>query len=456
MPLVNIRPAGDRALLAELGNVTAAELHAAAASVRELPGVVACVVGQSSLYVVFDSAPQVERVAGAIRTPRSSAPTANRPRRIRVSFRDQYGPDLHDFLAATGMTREQFVGRVAALRFTARFIGFRGGFAYLDGWPPEWSMARRPTSRPVVSRGTFAVAGAVAAIYPTDSPGGWNLLGRTAEDLEHAIEAGDAITIDPAFDVLPPTMPQPRRREALELPFPLEVVEPGLTRVVGGADWSAIGRGMPPGGPFDAVAASHARSAVGNSSESPVLECALAGPTLVAAARQVLSWFGAKAEVTVDGAAVDDPRQFEVSEGQRISIGRITGGMRGYLAIGTTRGAVQPLMRDDRLTVRTMNGPHENALHDLVCEVTSQLDRVGIRMRAVSPAGLTAAADLPSCGMRCGTIQLHPDGTVVAMGPDHPVTGGYLQVMTVIAADIWKLAQLVPGDRVRFVAQSLP
>ena len=72
---------------------------------------------------------------------------------------------------------------------------------------------------------------------------------------------------------------------------------------------------------------------------------------------------------------------------------------------------------------------------DIECEVTPQLDRVGIRLRPLQPLGFTPPADLRSIGMQCGTVQLHPDGTLVAMGPDHPVTGGYLQPLTVLSAD---------------------
>jgi len=62
-----------------------------------------------------------------------------------------------------------------------------------------------------------------------------------------------------------------------------------------------------------------------------------------------------------------------------------------------------------------------------------------------------------SPGMRTGIIILAVIGVIygslVAMGPDHPVTGGYLQPMTVIASERWKLAQLVPGERVVLKAQ---
>ncbi len=54
--------------------------------------------------------------------------------------------------------------------------------------------------------------------------------------------------------------------------------------------------------------------------------------------------------------------------------------------------------------------------------------------------------------MQFGTLQWHPDGSLIAMGPDHPVTGGYLQPATVISADLWKLGQLSPGDVVTLMS----
>src|SRR4029078_1596255 len=68
-------------------------------------------------------------------------------------------------------------------KLTVRFLGFRPGFAYLDGWPEMWRMPRRATSRNKVPRGSFATAGAFAGFYAVESPGGWNLLGRTAAPL---------------------------------------------------------------------------------------------------------------------------------------------------------------------------------------------------------------------------------------------------------------------------------
>jgi urea carboxylase len=113
--------------------------------------------------------------------------------------------------------------------------------------------------------------------------------------------------------------------------------------------------------------------------------------------------------------------------------------------------------------IRVIAGPHEAPPLPEEWEVTSEMNRIGIRLRRRAgggPAGEPPALhqtdalhdlrELPSCGMQFGTLQWHPDGSLVAMGPDHPVTGGYLQPATVISEDLWKLAQLAPGDRIRF------
>lgn len=473
MSLVKIAPAGDRGILVELGDVSAEQLHATAASLRARPGVIAAIVGHSSVYVVFESSEAASKACDGQQkgnhrghkahretqrtcplclsepsVPSVVVPSPSAVTRLRVSFREEYGPDL----PLLGVPRDEFFARVRDLRLVVRYIGFRGGFGYLDGWPAEWALPRRPTSRPRVAAGTFAIAGNVAGFYPLDSPGGWNLLGRTDQPLLHALQPGDVIGIEPTDEAVPEV------RRSVERPpwsFPLRLIQSPLTMLAGSEDWSGIARGIPPGGPFDDVAAAHANLAVGNEASAPILESALTGPRAIAEEALVASWFGADAEVRVAGRIVSDPRQFEVKRGEEISIGRLTGGARGYLAAGRDGGEIRPLDRDDRLTIHTIAGPHDTSLRELVCEVTPQLDRVGIRMRAITPLRLDAPASLPSCGMQRGTLQLHPDGSVVAMGPDHPVTGGYLQPMTVVWSERWKLGQLAPGERVRFVAQSL-
>lgn len=393
---MRVAPAGDRAVLVELGEVSAEELHAYARKVREAG--FAVVVGHSSVLAVED---RQSFLSGQARSPVLH--------RIPVVFDG----------AEVGLLPRDFMHRIPPL--TARYLGFRGGFAYLDGWPEEWSLPRRSTSRPVL-RGTFAVAGNVAGFYPIDSPGGWNLLGRTNVNLENAIAPGDVIVIEPVEQLeFAPPQPAPR----LELASAEILAAPLAVRV---DEHSA----------FDDVAALIASRAVGGAAE--MLECALAGPRLRFRRDCVIAWCTPDLDVCVERIRAGDERAF----------GRIAGGLRAYLAIGEREGVIAKLERGDRHVIDAYRGPHESAIGDVECEVTPRLDRVGIRLRPLHPLRLHVPADLRSIGMQCGTVQVHPDGSLVAMGPDHPVTGGYLQPMTVISSERWKLAQLVPGERVLF------
>jgi allophanate hydrolase subunit 1 len=441
---VKVAPAGDRAVLIELGDVSASELHSAAAAVRALPPVLACIVGHSSLYVVCEGIPDRQAITTAITAGERQPATGNRQHEISVHFA---GADLPEFLLRVSMTRDDFLTRVRDVRLVVRYLGFRGGFAYLDGWPREWAMPRRTTSRPV-PRGSFAIAGDVAGFYPIDTPGGWNLLGMTGEELENRFAPGDEIIVVPATNHVilsaakdlgrPDPSSSPRLRMTWEAPFAT------LVTVV---DWSRVERGLPPGGPFDDGAAAAANLAVGNAADAPLLECAMVGPRVRATEDVSMAWCDARGEV----------RLFELKAGEEITIGRIGRGLRGYLAVGKPSPGLRPPSpasgRGRWGVIHAVRGPHDIGLEAVDCVVTPQLDRVGVRVRPVEPIDYSAPADLRSCGMQYGTVQLHPDGSLVIMGPDHPVTGGYLQPMTVLSSERWKVAQLAPGERVRLIAQ---
>ena len=300
-------------------------------------------------------------------------------------------------------------------------------------------MPRRPTSRPV-ARGTFAIAGNMAGFYPIDSPGGWNLLGHTDMDLENALTPGDVIAIEPVDSIAPPRAASAQPR----VPSAVSLIASPLTTLVTPPDWSRVERGLPPGGPFDDVAAAIAMSAV--TGEVELLECAMTGPHVRFHRDAVIAWCAPDLGLHVE----------EVREGEERAFGRITGGLRAYLAIGSARREPMTATRSGRLVIRAMAGPHDVGLREVECEVTPQLNRVGIRLRPLRKLHVDIPADLRSIGMQCGTVQLHPDGSLVAMGPDHPVTGGYLQPMTVISADRWKLGQLMPGERVTLCARAVP
>ena len=414
---MQVAPAGDRAILVTMPEATPAELRGLAEEVRRVAD--AAVVGYDSVLCIgITSLPPIAIHARE---------TTSRLHRISVSFRDEYAPDLT-------IPRDELFANLP--RLTVRFLGFRPGFAYLDGWPERWRMPRRPTSRNKVPRGSFAVAGAFAGFYAVESPGGWNLLGRTAaplwdphRDPPNLFAPGDEIEIVPTMDFVdvPPLI-----EEEPPLPWDVELLSPGqFTKLVGAPDVKRLEHGLPTGGPFDPELAAATNRAVGNDDFAPLFECVLVGPRIR---------FHKDAAIAFNG----EPRA--VKAGEEVNIGRIP--FRGYVAIGNAAVGAHGVRPGDHKIIRVLRGPHDSPFEDSDWEVPPQLDRVGIRLRPLQPMPQNIPADLPSIGVQFGSVQWHPDGTLVLMGPDHPVTGGYLQPVTVISADRWKLAQLAPGERV--------
>ena len=89
------------------------------------------------------------------------------------------GEDLDDVAARWGMTRAEVVATHTSTSFTVAFLGFAPGFAYCVGLPEELAVPRLERPRPRVPAGAVGLAGRYTAAYPTASPGGWRLLGRT-------------------------------------------------------------------------------------------------------------------------------------------------------------------------------------------------------------------------------------------------------------------------------------
>jgi len=93
------------------------------------------------------------------------------------------GPDLAEVAASSGMSVDEIVARHTAATYRVAFCGFAPGFAYLTGLPAELHIPRRAAPRTRVPAGSVAIASEYAAVYPTESPGGWHLLGSTRIEL---------------------------------------------------------------------------------------------------------------------------------------------------------------------------------------------------------------------------------------------------------------------------------
>lgn len=120
---------------------------------------------------------------------------------LPVCFDADFAPDLPRLAEAKGLNPDEVIHHLLAATFRVYMLGFQPGFPYMGGVPPELHMPRLPAPRQKVPAQSLAVAGEMCAVYPWDSPGGWNLLGRTPVvlfDLRHTerpalLAAGDEV-----------------------------------------------------------------------------------------------------------------------------------------------------------------------------------------------------------------------------------------------------------------------
>jgi KipI family sensor histidine kinase inhibitor len=177
---VRVRPVGERALLVEVEELeTVHRLHAA---LRELapPGVVELVPAYRTVLIVAepDRAGVLDELAATL--PELELPPAEAVAGETVEVPVRYdGEDLPEVARLTGLEAEEVVRRHTAPEYTVAFLGFSPGFPYLVGLDPALEVPRRDTPRTSIPAGSVGLAGGQTGIYPTASPGGWQLIGRT-------------------------------------------------------------------------------------------------------------------------------------------------------------------------------------------------------------------------------------------------------------------------------------
>jgi inhibitor of KinA len=124
--------------------------------------------------------------------------------RIPVCYGGAHGPDLDAIAQACGMTPDEVVRSHIASEHVVFMLGFSPGFPYIGGLDPRLSLPRRSTPRPRIPPGTVAIALEQTVIYSFETPGGWNLIGRSpvrlfdpAIDPPCRLQAGDRIRFFP-------------------------------------------------------------------------------------------------------------------------------------------------------------------------------------------------------------------------------------------------------------------
>ncbi|MEU1290666.1 5-oxoprolinase subunit PxpB [Kitasatospora sp. NPDC005856] len=176
-----VRRVGERALLVELpGTAEVAALYGWLSERREA-GALGAVeeLIPAARTLLLDGVSDVDAVAALLRTARPVA--AGEVRGPLVEVPTVYdGPDLTAVAALWGVSEEAAVRIHTEAEYVVAFCGFAPGFGYLTGLPARYEVPRRATPRSSVPAGSVALAGPYTGVYPHPSPGGWQLVGRTA------------------------------------------------------------------------------------------------------------------------------------------------------------------------------------------------------------------------------------------------------------------------------------
>ena len=99
--------------------------------------------------------------------------------RIPVRYGGEHGPDLGDVAAFAGLSEAEVIAKHAAVIYRVFMMGFVPGFPYMGTVDAAIAAPRRTTPRVRVPAGSVGIAGSQTGIYPTKTPGGWQLIGRT-------------------------------------------------------------------------------------------------------------------------------------------------------------------------------------------------------------------------------------------------------------------------------------
>jgi KipI family sensor histidine kinase inhibitor len=350
------RPAGDTGLLIETDQPPATLGEAITRA--SIPGVIDVVPGARTVLVITEPGGWEITELGAVigQLPAGDLGTSDATEVLIPAVYD--GPDLAEVARLSGMSVGEVIEAHRRAVYTVGWLGFAPGFGYLTGLDPRLAgVTRLPSPRVSVPAGSIAIAGGMSAVYPSASPGGWRLIGRTTTRMWDPDREPPALLAPGRrvrFIPQPASAPEPAtgsgaeadagQRSGAGSPAPgpryVEVVKPGPLATVqdlGRHGYGAVG--VPPAGAADAGSLAAANALVGNAHGAAGIELTLGRAEFRCGTGCTVAVAGAPAAVSLrtpaGGAAIEQPfaAAFAVPAGGLISIGPPAAGLRSYLAV---------------------------------------------------------------------------------------------------------------------------
>ena len=258
--------------------------------------------------------------------------------------------------------------------------------------------------------------------------------------------------------------------------------------------------GIPVGGAMDKRSSGLANDLVGNAAESPLFEITLLGPSIYFETEGQIAITGANLSPSINRQAVAQNQTINVNAGDQLNFGRPIAGCRAYLAVrgkwkvaqwlgscsaATAKGEIatpdswikkdaliavesdspiapktasETLQLDAlQMPIKVMQGPEFHLFSNLFVglffsksfTITPDSNRMGYRLQE-SIEGYESLGEIISSGVIPGTIQITNAGQAIVLMADAQTTGGYPRLLNLLTSEIDRMAQLKPGDQVRF------
>ena len=212
---MRILPAGDRALVADFGNVISEDVNRKVNALKKsllaekVAGVREMIPTYRSLLVEYNPAvitmQELSRRIEAANIDGAATETENRRvLEIPCCYGGKYGEDLAGMAELTGLSEKEIIDIHAGTEYRVYMLGFLPGFVYLGGMDQRIAAPRLKTPRVSIPAGSVGIGGSQTGVYPMASPGGWRLIGMTPVSFydptrENPVlcEAGDYIRFVP-------------------------------------------------------------------------------------------------------------------------------------------------------------------------------------------------------------------------------------------------------------------
>ena len=522
---INLVDAGDSAVSIRFPQEISEKIHReviyyldlirSSALEGKIPGVLDIVPSYAAILLRFDplitDGETIKNTLEEILISNPSSAAHKSQRRvieIPVVYGGEYGPDLEAVAEHTGLSTEEVIRLHSEPEYPVYMIGFLAGFPYLGGLNPALATPRLASPRLSVPVGSVGIPDKQTGIYPVESPGGWQIIGRTDaklydpySDKPFLVSAGDVIKFVPVDKLNINGDDNSNSENKSECEPALRILSSGpLTTIQDLGRNGYMDKGISVCGAMDANALAELNLMLGNSASAAGLEATFITPRIEFLRDTIFAVSGIPHPIKAKAGEIFE--SFTMQKGIRTyfafaggidvppvlgsrstDIKNRIGGLNGRkLAAGdelalfdcendrlsdidiaadiSSSSYDAPAYGADAIVLYITSGPQYDDISDdgislfLNSEytVSTASDRMGTRFDGPSLAFADGKdGNIITDGLAPGAIQVTSSGQPILMNIDCQTTGGYSKPFWLASISKKQVAQLRPGDNVKFV-----